>query len=205
MVLGGLSAAWTGAQEGVPAAPTTEAAAPTTGLPDEYQPPTWNSTANGQGQNLGLLGLRAGASLICIVALILVCGWLLKRFYGQSLPTPGASKRAIRLVEALPLGPGRALYLVAIGPKVVLLGQSQNALNMLCELSPEETQALARSAKKAASTDAEKSERAPTEKTAAPPAEETTPGPVVSERFPSLRAVLAKAALGQQGGQEREG
>ncbi len=69
-------------------------------------------------------------SLICVVGLIFVITWLVKRL---NLATPRNS-RAMAVLDELPLSPRERLVLVRVGDAQVLLGVGSNGLTALTPL-----------------------------------------------------------------------
>lgn len=87
------------------------------------------------GPSPALLLLRTVASLALVVGLILAVAWLARARGGFG---PAAAGSRLKLVESLSLGPGRAVHLVAVGPRVLLLGSDGGALRTLAELDATE-------------------------------------------------------------------
>ncbi len=67
------------------------------------------------------------AGLILVVALILLLGWLVKRYSGL----PGQN-RALRVVASLPLTTREKLVLVQAGERQLLLGVAPGRVSLLC-------------------------------------------------------------------------
>lgn len=77
-----------------------------------------------------LVRMAASCALVC--ALAWGMGWWLRR------KQPWTSSRSLCLLETLPLGQGRALFLVACEGRRLLLGATSQHLQVLAELSPSE-------------------------------------------------------------------
>ncbi len=86
---------------------------------------------------MGLGGWRVFLALSCVVGLIFVIRWILKRGNGGigAFSTKGG---AIEIMERKPLGPRQSLLLVRVRKKGVLLHQSKGTLVPLCELDIED-------------------------------------------------------------------
>jgi flagellar biogenesis protein FliO len=79
---------------------------------------------------IGIVGVLLGGSL-----------WALKRFAGTST-RGGGRTGAVKIVDTLPLAQGRALYLVDLGDRAVLVGATPQQFSALAELTDRD--ALAR-------------------------------------------------------------
>jgi len=66
------------------------------------------------------------AGLILVVGLILLLGWLVRRYSGL----PGQNK-ALRVIASLPLSPREKLVLVQAGEQQLLLGVAPGRVNLL--------------------------------------------------------------------------
>lgn len=83
-----------------------------------------------------LVLLRTLASLALVLGLITGLAWLTKVKGGMGITTTADSR--LRILESLTLGPGRTVYLVAVGSRVLLLGSDGHRLTTLSELQPDE-------------------------------------------------------------------
>jgi flagellar biosynthetic protein FliO len=82
--------------------------------------------------------IRLAVSLGLVVGLIYLSAWILRRV-GQR-PRGGAAKGMAQVLEVLPLGPGRALYAVEMGSRVLLLSATAQAVSLLYEVPLAEVQ-----------------------------------------------------------------
>jgi flagellar biosynthetic protein FliO len=79
----------------------------------------------------GLYLLQTLGALLLVVALAYITlKWGLKRLYRDQ---KGDTKR-IRILERRPLDPRRALYLIEVDKKEVLLGVSEREISLLMEI-----------------------------------------------------------------------
>ncbi len=78
--------------------------------------------------------LRTVGSLVLVLTLVGFCGWLAK-VRGGFQKTPAASR--LRVIETQALGANRALHLVAVGGRVLLLGGG-DTINCLASFTAEE-------------------------------------------------------------------
>lgn len=78
-------------------------------------------------------------ALVCfgLVALILVLGWLTKRFLAGNLRAR-ANQRAMKVVDVLPLGGKRQLAVVRCYDRTFVLGLGEKDVNLVTELDPDE-------------------------------------------------------------------
>ncbi|TWI72406.1 flagellar biosynthetic protein FliO [Desulfobotulus alkaliphilus] len=83
--------------------------------------------------DFGLLVLKGGATLILVLALLLLTLYLLRRLSSFR----GISGR-LRVVEALQVGPKERVVLVALGKRELLLGVTASSIRTLAEFSEEE-------------------------------------------------------------------
>lgn len=86
------------------------------------------------------LGLRLGIVLVVIWIAVFAMRWYVRRSTGM----PGAGfTRHVEVIETRALGPNRALHLVRIGERAVLVGATQERINSLMEIDdPEEVARL---------------------------------------------------------------
>ena len=85
--------------------------------------------------------------LAVVIAVLLVCLWLLKR-----LGAPRGSARGLKVLGAAPVGPRERVVLVEVADQVLVLGVAPGRVNMLHSVAPE---ALAASATAPTATPAE--------------------------------------------------
>lgn len=78
-------------------------------------------------------------ALVCfgLVALILVLGWLTKRFLAGNLRAR-ASQRSMKVVDVLPLGGKRQLAVVRCYDRTFVLGMGERDISLVTELDAEE-------------------------------------------------------------------
>ncbi|HEX2922770.1 MAG TPA: flagellar biosynthetic protein FliO [Chloroflexota bacterium] len=69
-----------------------------------------------------------------VLALLYGVLWLVKRYYGRTASTPKGA--GIVLIQSTHLGPGRALHLVGVGSRTLLLGATSQQVSLLAELDP---------------------------------------------------------------------
>lgn len=81
------------------------------------------------GGELWTIALRLVVALIVVIPLLLIT----TRLYGRRFFL-NQNRRALRLVEAVPLGPGRTLCLVEVGGRFLLLGVTAHQVTLLTEL-----------------------------------------------------------------------
>ncbi|PIE04675.1 MAG: hypothetical protein CSA76_03030 [Spirochaetales bacterium] len=107
------------------------------------EPNSENAAGSARGeppaQNLPGVGfgdfLRMILVLGFVIALIYGFVWLLRRFSGQK----GEMEDVINLVSTRPLKGDAALHLVELGSKMFLVGSSSTGVNLLSEITDEDT------------------------------------------------------------------
>lgn len=77
------------------------------------------------------LTLRIGAVLLVIWGSVVAMRWYVRRMNGEA---SGGLTRAMQIVETRALGPNRALHLVRIGDRAVLIGATPERINALMEI-----------------------------------------------------------------------
>jgi flagellar biogenesis protein FliO len=82
-----------------------------------------------------LVAAELGAKLILVIGLAYVVLAGLRWLQGNRYKSPGASSATINVLETTGLGPGRALHLVVVGEKTLLIGATEHQLSLLTELS----------------------------------------------------------------------
>jgi flagellar biosynthetic protein FliO len=80
---------------------------------------------------LGLLALET----VAVLALIAVAAWAFVRFVAPRL-RGARGKARLRVLERLPLEPRRALYVVEVDGRPLLIGVAEGAVTLLKELEP---------------------------------------------------------------------
>jgi flagellar biosynthetic protein FliO len=82
---------------------------------------------------------RVIGALVAVLAFILLLRWALRKF------TPGlsGSSRAIRVIGRTVIGPKQQVLVLQVGRRVLVVGDSGQQLNTLCEINdPDEAAAL---------------------------------------------------------------
>ncbi|MCR4402736.1 MAG: flagellar biosynthetic protein FliO [Firmicutes bacterium] len=79
-------------------------------------------------------GIRLAVSLALVIALIYLVGLALRSLQWRRAGRRG--RPAMELCESLPLGPGRAVHLVRVGDRLLVLGATGTHVSMLAELAP---------------------------------------------------------------------
>ena len=77
------------------------------------------------------LGLRLGVVLLVIWGAVVAMRWYLRRAGGVGA---GGGGRQLQVLETRALGPNRALHLVRLGSRAVLLGVTRERINQLLEI-----------------------------------------------------------------------
>jgi len=77
------------------------------------------------------LTFRIAAVLVVIWGSVVAMRWYVRRMNGEA---GGGLTRALHIVETRPLGPGRALHLVRLGDRAVLIGATPERINALMEI-----------------------------------------------------------------------
>ncbi|MGE3856438.1 MAG: flagellar biosynthetic protein FliO [Dehalococcoidia bacterium] len=77
------------------------------------------------------LSFRIGAVLLVIWGSVIAMRWYVRRMNGEA---NGGLMRAMQIVETRALGPNRALHLVRIGDRAVLIGATPERINALMEI-----------------------------------------------------------------------
>jgi flagellar biosynthetic protein FliO len=82
------------------------------------------------GPDLGVSSLKALSALILIIALILVLAWLARR-YLKFLPKGTGHANNIQVVSTRSLGPKRAVYLLEVEGRRLLVGSAESGVSLL--------------------------------------------------------------------------
>lgn len=90
-------------------------------------------TALPSGYGVYLFQTVLALAAVCLLAYV-VLRFGLKRLYGVGR---GSDSNLLRVVERLPLDPRRALYLVEVAGRYVLLGTSETGVTFLTEVESE--------------------------------------------------------------------
>jgi flagellar protein FliO/FliZ len=101
------------------------------------------------GQALGLMRFLFILAAVVLLAYVAVRHWLPRLTGLKNLETG-----PIQILARTPLEPKKTLYLVKIGPEVLLVGTSENNLHFLKALDPETTRPLLESASAGPAPDA---------------------------------------------------
>lgn len=84
-----------------------------------------------------------------LFAFVLVLAYVSSRFLGKRLAS-GGSGRHLKLLDQLPLGPNRGLFLVAVAGKVMVVGLAEGGVSLICEIQdPEAVRSLVQDANSA--------------------------------------------------------
>ena len=70
--------------------------------------------------------------LALVLVLIYICLWLLRRFTQPGASRPGAM--LLGVVEQMTLAPGRSIYLIELGNRLLVIGSTANQLSTLAEI-----------------------------------------------------------------------
>ncbi|MGB7158585.1 MAG: flagellar biosynthetic protein FliO [Tepidisphaeraceae bacterium] len=90
---------------------------------------------------VGFDSTRVAISLSIVIALILVLRWVSKRMFGRTIL--GRSSRAIQVLSRNVISPKQQLLVVQVGRRLVVVGDSGQQMNPLCEITdPDEMAAL---------------------------------------------------------------
>lgn len=85
--------------------------------------------ANGAGELWGA-ALRAAIALLLFIPVV----YGVTRLYGRRLAGAGGC-RILRVVDAVVLGPNRAVYLIEVGDRLLVLGVTAQHISLLSEVS----------------------------------------------------------------------
>lgn len=88
-----------------------------------------------QSQIGGVLSLLG---MMLVFILVLVLAWMVTRYLGRHYAMQGQKGNHIELLERTMLGPDRALFIVRVAGKVLLLGVTAQQIEKLEELPAEE-------------------------------------------------------------------
>ncbi|MCX6640538.1 MAG: flagellar biosynthetic protein FliO [bacterium] len=81
--------------------------------------------------------LKAFGALLLVLALILLIAWAAKR-YLHFLPRSGGKEEQIRLLSTRALGPKRAVHLLEVDGRKLLIGSAEGSVNLIKDLSPQQ-------------------------------------------------------------------
>ncbi|MBO8141041.1 MAG: flagellar biosynthetic protein FliO [Firmicutes bacterium] len=76
--------------------------------------------------------LAVGWRILGVFALLAIVLYAIRRWMGHALP--GVRRGAVRVVDAVPIGLQRHLYLVEVAGRRLLIGATPQALTLLAEL-----------------------------------------------------------------------
>lgn len=96
-----------------------------------------------------LLGL---ALRLLVVGAVIAGSLLALKFYTQKMRTVSGGTGVVRVLDTLGLAPGRAIYVVDAGEKVVLVGATQTQVSYLGEITARDTISALRTAADLGST-----------------------------------------------------
>jgi flagellar protein FliO/FliZ len=97
------------------------------------------------GGDLGGTAIRLLLGLIVVVALILGVWYLLKRIQRGRYPALGETTTGlVSILSTTPLGPGRALHIVRVADRVVLIGATDHAVSAIAHLDDETAAVITR-------------------------------------------------------------
>ena len=91
-----------------------------------------NATLTGAGAGLGLASVKMAAALLLILGLIFLALALLKRF-GLAARLQGRASGVLRVEERVALGPRKQLVVVRFLNKLLVLGVTDNGINLIAE------------------------------------------------------------------------
>ncbi len=78
--------------------------------------------------------IKTAISLVVIVALIYITVFLFKKSMERRGQTPGGGK-LLKAVDTLYLTPNRSIYLISAAEKILVVGATDHALNLLSEIT----------------------------------------------------------------------
>ena len=87
--------------------------------------------------------LRTLASLGAVIALIVILGRQASRFLARTRLKP-KGERVLEVIDAIPLGPKRQVYVVGCHGRRLVLGASGDRIQLIAEIGEDEIAALAR-------------------------------------------------------------
>ena len=102
-------------------------------IPEGSAAPT--SLSGGAGGTL----LRLGLGLVIVIGLIALVWYVMKRI--QRAKYPALEERGDSLIDVVAttsIGPGRALHLVRVGEEIVLVGATDNSVNVIARIGAED-------------------------------------------------------------------
>ncbi len=82
---------------------------------------------------IGSYLLSTTLALGLVISLAVATLWLVRRF----VPPPGKG-RILRVVETVVLAPGRVLYVVSVGGRLLILGCTEKSITLIKEFAPGE-------------------------------------------------------------------
>lgn len=136
----GLYAASQGSHPVSQQAAATAAATPANGSFAPYNSDPLAAANNSGSQSQPVPGMSAGTLVglvfkVGIVALLLgVCLWLLRRYAGTSSRNGGRTG-AVAIVDTIPLAQGRAMYVLDIGDRAILVGVTPQQFSFLADVT----------------------------------------------------------------------
>lgn len=120
-------------------AQTTTAPADPESLPIPEGSATPTSLSGGTGGTL----LRLGLGLVVVIGLITLVWYVMKRI--QRAKYPALEERGVSLIDVVAttsIGPSRALHLVRVGEEIVLVGATDQSVNVIARIGAEDAPSL---------------------------------------------------------------
>ena len=96
-------------------------------------PPASKLSRRTQGESLLPSGLQVGASLVFVLALALGGIWLIRRLQPGAVASKG--QRSIEIKETRRLGKQRAIHLVRVSDRLLLLSEAETGIGLLSDLT----------------------------------------------------------------------
>ncbi len=91
--------------------------------------------------SVGSMVVRLVLSLAAIIALIVLTLWGVRRLQGRRW-TGKMNAKPIQVIDRVHLAPKRSLDVIAVGDRILLLGVTENGINLLTELTADEKNQL---------------------------------------------------------------
>jgi len=76
--------------------------------------------------------------LMVLLGVVFLCWWVTRIIARRGVEMQQSQSRYLNVLDRLQLAPQRALYLISIAGRVLLVGQGEKELNLLTEISEEE-------------------------------------------------------------------
>lgn len=133
-----------GAQEVSPATDIPTVQQDTPGGSDNSSGDTFKGFGGKEDESLLMPVLKLVGALLLVVVAIYGFLFLLKKMMSSGLP--GTGGRMIEVIESSAVAPKKSVALVRYSDRAVLIGIADNAISVLAELDPEETQKVLKEA-----------------------------------------------------------